>query len=809
LHALSADLWILLPPALAIAGGASAWLAIRLWTRHRATELIAIGLAERGRPRALVFVLGSIAVWLLAYGIELAVPHPGVSMWMHRIVYVAIATLAPSTLWIALEVRGIRSWLEGRRRWALVAVPSLSISLALTSDLQASFLIFDGFISVGPLTPLATRWGPYFWVHMGFSYACLLGALLLFAREAMVSERRVRAEIGAVATALCAPLVCNALTVFPTAAVEGLAQRLDLTPFGLMVSVPALAWIVGRDPMAQVLASAREAVIEALGDAVLLVDERRRAFYANSRAQELLRTLQPKRSWSPGMPLSTWWEGLDRLLARLDANATEELAITTDPPRTFDVRVTESNARGIRMRVVALRDITDRRRAEQAVRQLAFYDGLTGLANRYLFKRQLARAVAAARAGGHALALLYLDLDNFKNVNDSMGHMTGDALLRSFAERLREGLRGGDLIGRVGSRGLARLGGDEFAILLGRIATAKDAGLVARRVLANLSTPIEADGERVVARASIGIAVFPQDASDAETLMRNADAALYEAKDAGRNQYQFFRPSLNRDAKLRIQLEQHLERALPDSQLRVVYQPRLDLQTMKPTGFEALLRWRSPELGDVPPVDFIPVAERTGQIVQIGTWVLEQAIAHTRAWRRAGLPALGMAVNISSRQLEKPEFAGKVIELLRHYETSPQELELEITEGTLLANDDVTISSLADLRRVGVQIALDDFGTGYSSLRYLHELSPDALKLDRSFVQGIEADRVSAGIVAAVLAMARSLGVRVVAEGVERKEELRVLHSMGCNEVQGYLYSQPMEAEEVPRFLREVGPTPT
>ena len=800
---MGAVFWILLPPALGIAGARTAWLAHQLWRRQRDTGVPAIAFAERGRSRALVLVLGSIAVWLLAYGVELAMPGAVVSAWMHRLVYVAIATLAPSVLWVALEVAGPPRWLERTRSAALLVIPATSILLALTSDLQSWFVQVDGVEPVGPLTPAVISWGPFFWVHMGFSYACLVGAVILLGRNALVSERFLRAEVAAVAAAVSAPLVCNALTLFPPPGLEGLSQHLDLTPFGLLVTVPAMGWVVARDPMAEVLASAREAVIEALGDAVLLVDEQRRAIYANRRAQELLRTLSPDRAWSPGTPVARFWDGLDRLLAGSEAPRAEELTIAVDPPRTFDVRVTESLAGGLRMWVVALRDVTDRRRAEQAVRQLAFYDGLTGLANRHLFKRQLTRAIQVASEQGHSLALLYLDLDNFKNVNDSMGHMTGDALLRSFAERLREGVRGGDLIGRVGSRGLARLGGDEFAILLSSIGAPNDAATVARRVLADLGSPIEADGERVVARASIGIAIYPQDASDAETLMRNADAALYHAKEAGRNQFQFFQPSLNRDAQARIELEQNLERALVDAELRVVYQPRLDLGTMKPTGFEALLRWRSARLGDVAPADFIPVAERTGQIVPIGWWVLDRAVAQARAWSRSGLPALGMAVNISSRQLEDPDFAATLMRLLQRHDVAPSELELEITESTLLANDEVTANTLAELRSVGIQIALDDFGTGYSSLRYLHELSPDALKLDRSFVGGIESDRVSAGIVAAVLAMARSLGVRVVAEGVERREELRVLQSMGCNEVQGYLYSRPMEAEDVPAFLRD------
>ena len=470
----------------------------------------------------------------------------------------------------------------------------------------------------------------------------------------------------------------------------------------------------------------------------------------------------------------------------------------TDAPSTDRVRGA---------RLVVLRDVTERRRAERTVRQLAFYDGLTGLANRHLFVRQLGQAIAAARQHGNSLALLYLDLDHFKNVNDTLGHAAGDELLRGVAERLRIGVRASDVVGRVGRTGLlsglARLGGDEFSILLPKLPSAEVAGEVAERLLFHLAKPLEVAGRPIAGGGSIGIALFPQDAHDAETLMKNADAALYHAKERGRNQFQFFRQSLNSAAQRRLEIERELQSAVAERQFHLVFQPRVDLSSAAPAAFEALIRWKNPTLGAVPPSHFIPVAERSGQIVAIGRWVLEEALRNLRSWRDAGLVVPSVSVNVASSQLEAPQFFEGVVELLKQHRLEPASLELEITESTLLSRDETTLRPLRELRGIGVRLSLDDFGTGYSSLSYLHQLSPDALKLDRSFVSGLDSDRTSAGIVAAVLSMTRSLGIRSVAEGVERREELERLRELGCDEIQGFYYCVPLEADEVPGFLRD------
>jgi len=589
----------------------------------------------------------------------------------------------------------------------------------------------------------------------------------------------------------------------------GLRETADLNAVGLTVSSALLVRALRPDPLESLLARAQQTLLDALGDAILLLDSQCQVIYANRVAQALLRKAAPTEPWQPGRPLVRFWPKLAALI-REGVDGRGEVTLAQSGSTWFyDLHVSDApstdRVRGARLAV--LRDVTERRRAERAVRQLAFYDGLTGLANRHLFARQLGQALESARQREHTLALLYLDLDHFKDVNDSLGHAAGDELLRAVSDRLRIVVRASDVVGRLRrgqeQGGLARLGGDEFAILLPTVASPEVCGDVAQRILAKLAEPFEAAGRRVAGGASIGVALFPQDAQDAENLMKNADTALYHAKERGRNQFQFFRPTLNSAAQRRLEVERELQTAIAEQQFRLVFQPRVDLATGAPAAFEALIRWKSPVLGAVPPSHFIPIAEKTGQIVPIGAWVLEEALRSLRSWRDAGLEVPCVAVNLASAQLEAPQFFESVAALLRRMQLEPPNLEFEITEGTLLRQDETMLRPLRELRRIGVRISLDDFGTGYSSLSYLQQLSPDALKLDRSFVSDLDSNRTSAGIVAAVISMTRSLGIRSVAEGVERVEELETLRELGCEEVQGFLYCVPLEAEEVPAFLRD------
>jgi diguanylate cyclase (GGDEF)-like protein/PAS domain S-box-containing protein len=464
-----------------------------------------------------------------------------------------------------------------------------------------------------------------------------------------------------------------------------------------------------------------------------------------------------------------------------------------------------------------LQDVTEQRHAQERIRYLADYDSLTGLANRRFFRERLERALERAREGSHMLALLYLDLDGFKRVNDTLGHDAGDQLLRSVARRLRDHVRAVDVVGRAELRpssAVSRLGGDEFTVLLPRIDDANDAADVARRILLALPQPVQAGGREVSPTASIGIAVYPCDGEDAETLLKHADRAMYFAKAQGRNGFKYFSESMNQASLRKLAVESGLRDAAARGELRLHYQPRVEVGSGSVAGVEALLRWRHPELGVISPKEFIPIGEETGLICAIGEWALREACRQSRAWQDAGCGALRVAVNVSPRQLEAGGICELVSDALRESGIDPRLLEVEITESSLLREDGGLPAALRDLRAMGVRVALDDFGTGYSSLAYLTRFPLDALKIDRFFVREVHTDPAAAGIARAVIGMAHSLGLRAVAEGVDCAEQLALLREFGCDEVQGFLFAGALPAEELPPFLaggpgaRERAPAP-
>jgi len=779
------------------------WLAFRLRFRTVPGALAPSLLGRQHRVAPVIALLLAAGLWLVSHAIDLLVSDFDGSAWLYRVSCLGMATLAPALLWTALEATGSNR-LTRKVRSGLLSVPAVTIALVLTSAEQRLLYFARTQSELGPLSAISIEPGPWFWVQAAFSCACVLAALAVLARHYASLWPRYGQEAVSVLLAIVGPGAAGLVSLAPET--EG---AVDLEALALVPAVILLAIALRPDPLESLLARAQQALLDALGDAIFLLDSQRHVIYANRAAQDLLRKAAPGEPWQPGRALIDYWAKLAAQI-RDGIEGHGEATLTHGGTTWFyEIHLTAApstdRVRGAQLAV--LRDVTERRRAERAVRQLAYYDGLTGLANRHLFARQLAQALASARERDHALALLYLDLDHFKDVNDTLGHAVGDELLRAVSERLRMVVRASDVVGRLDTRqfrgGLARLGGDEFAILLPAVASPEACGDVAQRILARLSEPFEAAGHRVAGGASIGIALFPQDAQDSETLMKSSDTALYHAKERGRNQFQFFRPSLNSAAQRRLEVERELQVAIAEQQFRLVFQPRVDLATGLPATLEALIRWKSPVLGTVPPSHFIPIAEKTGQIVPIGSWVLEEALHNLRRWRDAGLREPRVAVNLASSQLEAPQFFESVATLLKQTRLEPSSLEFEITEGTLLRQDESTLRTLRELRRIGVRIALDDFGTGYSSLSYLQQLSPDALKLDRSFVSNLDSDRTSAGIVAAVISMTRSLGIRSVAEGVERVEELERLRELGCDEVQGYLYCVPLEADEVVAFLRD------
>ncbi len=452
-------------------------------------------------------------------------------------------------------------------------------------------------------------------------------------------------------------------------------------------------------------------------------------------------------------------------------------------------------------------DITERRRAEEQIRILAYYDGLTGLPNRSFYRELLVRAITHAERHKEKMAVVFIDLDFFKRINDTLGHSVGDQLLRVAAERLTKCVRRSDTVARSwedeGTDVVSRLGGDEFIVVLSELAHNQDAARVANRILAELSRPFTLSGHEVIVSASIGIALYPADGKDAESLLKNADVAMYHAKNQGRNAYQFYTHSMNESAMERLTLENELRKALERDEFQLYYQPKLNLKNRKIVGLEALLRWKHPERGLVSPGKFIPVAEEAGLIVPIGEWVIRAACSQNRAWQKAGHKPVGIAVNLSGRQFEHRQLIETVTRALQDADLDPRYLALEITESAIMKNPEKASTMLQQLKTMGIPISIDDFGTGYSSLSYLKRFPVDELKIDRSFIMNIAANTDDAAIAGAIIAMAHSLKLNVVAEGVETEEQLAFLKSLGCDEAQGFLFGKPMPAEEcVPLISR-------
>jgi diguanylate cyclase (GGDEF)-like protein/PAS domain S-box-containing protein len=534
-------------------------------------------------------------------------------------------------------------------------------------------------------------------------------------------------------------------------------------------------------------ASEREAVVRHIDGLTSEPVGRAAAYGADG---PLARALEAGEAASGELPFG-WAAGRAALLAPVahDAGPRAALCAFGDPARGLGPEEARFLAAAASVLSAGLKRID----SESRLAYLAQFDTLTGLPNRALLADRFAQLIASAKRRGAALSVLFVDLDEFKLVNDTLGHAGGDELLKRVAARLQACMRAGDTV--------ARISGDEFAVLLADIAKPEDAALVAQKIIERLGTPFEIRGKEMFATASIGIATFPADGADPDTLITAADAAMYRAKQSGRNTWQFFTADIEKRTRARALLGGELHRALERGEFRLVYQPKIDLKSGRPSGCEALLRWQHPRRGVVSPAEFIPILEEGGLIVPVGEWVLRQASTDIRAWQSTGLRPLPVAVNLSARQFRQADLAARVRALVEAAGVAAGLIELEITESQLMQDPDHAVRAMRSLSEAGIRIAIDDFGTGYSSLAYLTRFPLSALKIDRSFVAGVPQQAGDATIVRTIIEMAHALGFAVIAEGVENEDQRHFLRGLGCDQAQGYLFSRPVPAEAITELL--------
>jgi diguanylate cyclase (GGDEF)-like protein/PAS domain S-box-containing protein len=554
------------------------------------------------------------------------------------------------------------------------------------------------------------------------------------------------------------------------------------------------------------------ATLDSIGEAVLRADVQGKVTYLNRKAEEMtgwrreeargrpiadvLRLLES--AGGPAVGNAAGIATQEDLAAKESAEGTHRILVRRDgfecgiERKVTPIQDQDGTVTGV---VVAFHDVSAAQAKSLQMSHLAQHDSLTDLPNRVLFNDRLTQAIALAERQGKQLAVMFVDLDHFKRINDSLGHDVGDKLLQSVAGRLLACVRRSDTV--------SRLGGDEFVILLAQVEQAEDAAFSARKILRALAAPHIIDNKSLDINVSIGVSTYPGDGQDAEGLMNRADNAMYEAKEHGRNNYQFFRHEMHARLAERQSLEADLRYALGRNEFLLHFQPKLSLQTGAITGMEALIRWLHPQRGIIYPAQFVSIAEECGLIVPIGQWVLLEACKQAEAWSDSGLGVVPMSVNVSAAEFGAKDFLSGVRAVLIATGVEPQHLELELTESVLMRDAEAAVVTLVKLKAMGVQLAIDDFGTGYSSFTYLRRFPSDALKLHQSFVQEITADPADAAIVSAMINLGRSLKQRVIAEGVETRAQLKFLQHHGCGEGQGYYFSPPVVAEQAGRLFKD------
>jgi len=761
--------------------------AIRAWRR-------------RGTPGAiaLVVLMAAGAAWGVGDALSLGAAELSTRIiWagITGIKYLGIVAVPLAWLVFALQYTGREGWARRGVLTLLAVEPCVTLVLIFINEADDLFWSSREFSATGLFTIAESLYGPWFWVHLSYSYLLLLVgtvflAQALFSSAHLYREQRMTLVIGALT-----PWVVNAVNV------SGLVSfgRPDPAPLAFAVAGVAFTGPLFRYGPLGLVSVARDAVVGGMRDGVIVLDSQDRVVDINPAAQRILCC---SFSEAVGLPVARIMPGQVALLERHygpEEDVHEEAALgPPDPPtRYYDIALSSLRTRnGARSgRLISFRDITERKGLEERLVQQALHDPLTGLPNRTLYMRRLKLALARKRRRDSEVAVLFIDLDNFKFVNDSLGHETGDLLLVAVANRILPCLRSEDTI--------ARLGGDEFAILLEDVKDISVPAHVAERIVEELRLPFTLGGQQVFITSSIGIAIGDSNQDPPEHLLREADLAMYRAKEEGKARHWVFDPSMEAETTMRLRLENDLRQALERNEFRVCYQPMVHLGTGRVMGMEALVRWEHPERGLMLPGEFVPLAEEIGLIIPIGQWVLGEACRQARNWqvRYPTEPPLRMSVNLSAKQLRNYNLVMDVKALLEETGLSPECLILEITESAVLGEEEHRIGTLRRLQDLGVLLVLDDFGTGYSSLSYLKRLSVSLLKIDRSFVERIGQNAEDEVLISGIVHVASGLGLKVLAEGVETSEQLAWVKSLGCELAQGHYFSEPLSSEAAGELL--------
>jgi diguanylate cyclase (GGDEF)-like protein/PAS domain S-box-containing protein len=734
---------------------------------------------RRGSPgrNSLCVAILATAVWSFSYALELSAMTTSDRVLWGALKYVGITLLPAAWLVFALQYTG-RIGRPSRRFIGALAIEPVVV-LALLAVPGTRHLI--RFYPPGPPQPIPTASaGTLYWLHVIYSNALILtGSAILLVTVVRVSRLYWRQSVTLL-VAICLPLIGNALEDFNAPPF----QHLDPSPLATSVAAWVLVLGVLRYRLLDLRPVARTHVVETMRDAVLVADAHGHVVDLNPAAARLLGRRVGELI---GRPVAKLLSEFADPIGFPDPGVYEVRRGSRDEELAMELAVTPlADARGATAgRVLVFRDVTERRELERELRRLAYTDRLTGLPNRSLFHDRLERALAMAKRRDAAVAVLFLDLDRFKNINDSLGHEIGDKVLVAVAQRLRGCLRAEDT--------LARLGGDEFAILLPEIADRRDTRLVTDKCLSALTAPEEIGGHELTVNASIGVAVFPQDGADVQHLLRSADAAMYRAKARGRGRAETFTQLIEKEVTHRHQIEVELRRGLRSDQLRVLFQPYRELATGRLVGYEALVRWNHPRRGILLPDTFLPLADETGLVEAVDRWVLAEACRQAARWPEP----LALSVNVSSGRLRRGDLYEDTAAILEETGLAPGRLVLELSERILFDEVPDALSSLADLTSLGVSLALDDFGAGYTSLEQLRRLPVSQVKIDRSLVGPVDRSEDDTAIVAAVIQFAHALGLSVTAEGIERGGQLERLTELGCEYGQGFLFSPPGAAEGI------------